>query len=56
MWFFDTKIVKDVQESRHGNSHTEIPTPEFKHGDSLRSSFAFLSVPEMIGTAVTGVR
>lgn len=36
--FFDTKIVKDVQESRHGNSHTEIPSSEFKHGASLRSS------------------
>jgi len=55
MRFFDTKIVKDVQESRHGNSHTEIPSSEFKHGASLRSSLeadAFLSVPEMIGTAV----
>jgi hypothetical protein len=38
MPFFDTKIVKDVQESRHGNSHTEIPSSEFKHGASLRSS------------------
>lgn len=38
MRFFDTKIVKDVQESRHGNSHTEIPSSEFKHEASLRAS------------------
>jgi hypothetical protein len=39
MRFFDTKIVRDLQESRHGNSHTEIPSSEFKHGASLRTSF-----------------
>jgi hypothetical protein len=38
MRFFDTKIVTEVQDSRHGNSHTEIPSPEFKRGAPLRSS------------------
>jgi hypothetical protein len=44
MRFFDTKIVKDLQESRHGNSHTEIPSSEFKHGTPLRSSLEALHV------------
>ena len=40
MRFFDTKIIKDVQESRHGNGHTETPSPEFKHVAPLLSSVA----------------
>jgi hypothetical protein len=36
--FFDTKIVKDKQDSRHGNRHTGVPWPEFEHDTPFRPS------------------
>jgi hypothetical protein len=37
--FFDAKIVKDEQDSRHGNRYTRVPSPEFEHDTPLRPLF-----------------
>jgi hypothetical protein len=37
--FFDAKIVKDEQNSHHGNRYTRVPSPEFEHDNPLRPLF-----------------